>query len=787
MFKNYFKITIRNLVKHKASSFINIIGLAIGMACCLCISLWVLDELSYERFNENSERIYLVTVNYAYSDGKQISSRTSAPLCPTLMAEFSDIEIGARHRELNTMLIRYQNKVFFESNISTVDPSFFSIFSFPFVIGNKDTALNQPNSVVISQDIAHKYFGNDNPLGKALTFNNSDNYIVNGVIENVPGNSHLQFDIVLPWSYMKKISWYDENYWSSGFLETYVLLEQSANPQGVREKIKDLYKKHIDNSIAEISLFPIVDIHLYSHFFRSSSSGNIKYVFIFTAIALLVLLIACVNFMNLSTAKSSNRSKEIGFRKVAGANKSQIVRQFFGESILMAFMALVFAVFLLIMFLPHFNSLTGKQISLFGTVNTGVLLMGLAATALITGIISGSYPALYLSSFQPVQIFRGSLSKGIGGGKFRKPLVIFQFCMSIFLIIVSFIVVGQLRYMLNMDVGWNKDHLLYVNMRSGPLKEYPLLKSKLKNDFRINGVSATQSLPTYFGNSSSNVNWEGKDPNQKIFANFTSVDFDFIKTLKIEMAEGRSFSKEFMSDLSNGAIINQEFKRKIGRKSVVGLQLDFNGDKRRVVGVAKDFHIHSARDKIEPAIMILSDKSLHYMIVRINSSEISSALSFLEKTWKELIPQFPLVYTFFDEQIERSYHRESYMGHLLGYSAFLAVLIACLGLYGLVSFTAEKRTKEIGIRKVLGASNHSIVALLSIEFIKPVLIANLIAWPIAYYTGNSWIQQFAHRDHINILLFLLAGGAAMLIAFIAVSYQSVRAARANPIKAIKYE
>ncbi|MBN2431988.1 MAG: ABC transporter permease [Acidobacteria bacterium] len=786
MFKNYLKITLRNLAKQKAISVINISGLAIGMACCLCISLWVLDELSFDRFHENADRLYLATVTRTYSTGEEISCRTCPPLGPTLQAEYSDIALTARHRDLPTMLVRYREKVFYEPDITTVDPSFFRMFSFPFVRGDKDSALNQPSAVVISTDIARKYFGEDDPLGKTLIFNNTDNYVVTGVFQNVPSNSHITFDIALPWSYMHGSPFYDENYWDTGYLETYVLLNPAADPAAVQGKIRDLYQRHIDDTRATLALYPVVDIHLYSNFFRSSV-GSIDYVIIFSSLAQFVFLIACINFMNLSTARSANRAKEIGLRKVAGARRGQIIRQFIGESILMAGLALVAAVLLLAAFLPEFNDLSGKEISLLGSINTGILLTGFVLSAVVTGLVAGSYPALYLSSFQPSETLRGVFHRGKAGVTFRKLLVVVQFTLSILLIIFSMVVFSQLNHMLSMDLGWDKDHLLYVNMRSGPHENYSVLKSRLLRDARIRGVSATQSLPTYFGNSSGNVQWEGKDPDLNLSVNFSSVDYDFVKTMDIQLDEGRSFSREFASDVVNGVLINREFKRRMGFTTAAGREVSFCGEPRRIVGVTQDFHTHSAREAMEPAIMLLSDKNLHYMVVRIDGASTAAALAFLEQTWREVIPDYPLVYTFFDDRIAEAYRREACMSHLLGYAAVLAAFIACLGLFGLSSFTAEKRTREIGIRKVFGASSEKIVALLSSDFLKLVVLANLIAWPVAFWAVNTWLEQFSYRADIGVPVYLLAGATALLVALLAVSVQSVKVARANPANSLRHE
>jgi len=787
MFKNYLKITTRILVKYKGFSFINIAGLAIGMACCLFISLWVLDELSYDRFNEHADRLYRVIVNNYYSGNQHKGVVTPAPLARTLKADFPEIIESARFRYLPTMLVKHRENAFYETDIVTTDPSFFSMFTFPFIKGSSNTALNDPNSVVISRDIAEKYFGTEEPVGKTLILDNSLEYNVSGVIENVPSNSHVQYEIVIPWSYMHRMKWYRDDYWDSRFLHTYVLLHESASAQDVNEKIKMLIKEHVEQSATELELQPVPDIHLFSVFYGDTGPGDIIYVYIFSIIALIVLLIACINFMNLSTARSSNRAKEIGLRKVVGAQKSHVIRQFYGESFIMAFFALILAVIVVQVLLPQFNTLSGKQLTLINASYAGSLIIGLIVVTLLTGIVAGSYPALYLSTFTPAAVLRGSQPGGVKSTMFRKILVVLQFSLSIFLIIGTLVVYSQLHYMKNMKLGWDKNQLLYINMRGNISLKYSALKDEFLKGPGILSVSASQSLPSGFGNSSTNINWEGKDPNLTLSVYFNCSDYDFVNTMKIDMAEGRPFSRDFPSDTVNAVLINEEFKRIMGVESAVSTPLWFAYERKNVVGVMKDFQMQSAREKIEPVIFLLSGDSIHYILIRISPENVQSTLSYIESTWHRVLPDYPIEYRFFDERFDSLYRAESRMGTLLGYFTILAVFIACLGLFGLTSFTTEQRTREIGIRKVFGAGALNITYQLCTEFVKLVLIANVIAWPAAYLIMNNWLAGFEHRVGLNASIFLVSGIVTVIIAILAVGNRTIKAARANPADSLRHE
>lgn len=786
MFKNYLKIALRNIKRHKGYSFINIAGLAIGMACCVFIMIWVLDELSYDRFHENAPDLYRVEENQYYSAGVYHVTVTPYPLAPALKADIPEIIDSTRYVWSGSLLIRYGEKSFFEDNIGFVDPSFFFMFTFPFIKGDRNTALKDPNSIVITAEMAEKYFAEEDPIGKVLSLNNKYDFMVTGVTKNVPHNSYLQFNMIIPYEFLKKLGVTNESMESNSIL-TFVQLQKYTPAQQANDKIRGFIKKHVPTSKTELELAPYTRIHLHTHFGYGKEMGPVKYVYIFSVIALFVLLIACINFMNLSTARSANRAKEVGMRKVVGAIKRHIIRQFYGESIIYAFIALVFAVVMVVLLLPAFNNLSGKELALADSFNLSILF-GLIGITLFTGLVAGSYPALFLSSFQPVKVLKGSLQSGAARSLFRRILVVIQFALSVFLIIGTAIVYNQLNYMKNREIGYDKEHLVYLIMRGETRKSYSSLKNELLKDPRILGVTASTHRPSNIGSNSGGANWDGKDPEQEVLIGFSGVDFDYINTLIIELKEGRAFSKEFATDKTEAFIVNEEVAKVIGKESVVGENFSFIGRQGKIIGVMKNFHYQSIRDKIEPlAIYIGPPENFYFTIIRIPSENISASLGFIEDTWQRLIPNYPFEYRFLNEDFDRYYRAEERMGSLLKYFSILAVFIACLGLFGLASFTAEQRTKEIGIRKVLGASAPQITFLLCKEFFVLVLLANIISWPVAYIVMKNWLQGFAYRTGLGVMTFMLAMGLALVIAILTVSFQAIKAAVANPVNSLRYE
>jgi putative ABC transport system permease protein len=785
MLKNYLKVIFRNIRKHKGYSLINITGLAIGMACCLLISIWVLDELSYDKFHEKAHRLYRVEEDQHYS-GRMFHVRvTPHPLGPALVDEIPEIVDATRYVWSGGLLFRYGEKALFEYNIRAVDPSFFQMFTFPLIKGDIKRALDSPHSIVINEDIAQKYFGNEDPLGKVITINNSHEFTVMGVAKNVPHNSILQFEVLVPYAFLEKIGRTNLEFGSNS-IGTYIELSPNATMDQVNEKILGFIKAKVPDSVTELVLKPFTRIHLHSYWGYEKDAGAIQYVYMFSIIAIFVLLIACINFMNLSTARSSNRAKEVGMRKVVGALKSHLIRQFYGESVVFAFIALVLAAGIVTVLLPVFSKFAEKELS-WNVAGIGTIFFGVAAITFFTGLVAGSYPALFLSAFQPVKVIRGTLKSGAASSWFRKILVVVQFSLSILLIIGTVVVYQQLTYMKDKRLGWDREHLVYIPMRSDVKKIYDTLKIELVKDSHVLNATASSELPSYIGSNSMNFNWEGKDPDFKTLIGSNPVDFDFIETLKIEMKEGRSFSREYSSDLTSAFIINEEVANLMGRESVVGESCMFFGRKGTIIGVMNNWHYQPIRRKIEPLVLYINPEYTRVMLIRIPAGNIPDSIASIEKVWNRVVPNYPFEHYFLDENFDEMYRREESIGTLLRYFAALAILVACLGLFGLASFTSEQRTKEVGIRKILGATVSNITVLLCREFFLLVFVSNIIAWPVAYFLMKNWLQSYAYRTSLSVLIFIAAMAIALMVAFLSVSFQAIRAATASPIDSLRYE
>ena len=787
MFKNYLKIALRNLKKHKAYFFINITGLAIGMACCILILLWVQDELSYDRFHENSDRICRVVEEQLYAGGEIFPvAVTPGPLAAALKQDYLEILNSVRIIDSDRLLIKHGDNKFYEKSVILADPSIFEIFSFPFIKGNSQTALNQLTSIVITERMAEKYFGDKDPIGKSIIVENQFDLKVTGVIKNIPHNSHLQFDFIVPFLILKMMGRQLDN-WGSNSYYTYIQIDENAKIKDLNNKISGIIKEHRERSVTTIYLQPITNIHLHSNFTADiGGHGNIKYVYIFTIIAVFVLIIACINFINLTTARSGNRAKEVGMRKVAGAHKRDIIKQFLGESILLSFLALFLALAIVFLLLPIFNQISGKELIIDFTGNA-VIPIGLIATALLTGIISGAYPSFFLSSFQPVKTLKGNLKSGSKSPIFRKALVIVQFSLSIFLIISTIIINRQLNFIAKKKLGFNKEQLIYQSYTKDTAKTYKTLKNELLKNHNILGVTIAEQLPTYIGKSSSGVHWPGHNPDDKFLMHHSDVALDYFETFKMQMAAGRTFSKNFPSD-SSAFIINEKALDIMKLESPIETQITFRGITGPVVGVVKNFHFKSLNHEIEPLFITLSNSMrFSYLVIRVSDNDIRKNIDFIKSQWEKINQDTPFACQFLDERFDNLYRAEQRMSTLFNYFTALAVFIACLGLLGLASFMAEQRTKEIGIRKVLGASDTSIIMLLSREFIILVSISNLIAWPLAYYFMNKWLQSYAYHAKINLIIFIISAVAAILIALLTVSYQAYKAATLNPVNSIKYE
>jgi ABC-type antimicrobial peptide transport system permease subunit len=748
------------------------------------IYLWVNDELSYDKFNEDGENIYRVVENQFYAGGEIFPvAVTPGPLAKTLNDNYPEIESSLRVK-YNERNLRYKDNIQNE-RVLLADSNFFNFYSYPLIKGDENKVLKDYYSIVLGEETALKYFGNEDPVGKQMQLDDF-NVIVTGIMKTVPSNSHLQFDIVVPFELLR----IEGNYlnWGTNSYYTYVKTIKNAGISILNEKIKNVIKENNEGSSIEIYLQPLYDIHLYSgNKFAADIQGNgdIVQVNTFSIIALFVLLIACINFMNLSTARSTKRAREVGMRKVVGAYRHQIIRQFFIESIVTAFISLFFSILIVYLTLPFFNDLSGKEI-LFNEINVNMFLI-FFVLALVTGIFSGVYPALYLSSFKPVKVLKNTDGASKGGAIFRKTLVILQYSLSIILIISTITVYNQLEYMQNKKLGINKENIVYFRISSDIQNKKETLKTEMLKNPGVLSLAVSTEVPTHYGSSTSDFDWDGKNQDNEVLFHFTGVDEDYPETFGVEITYGRFFEKNRLSDTS-GIIINEAALKIIGYDDPVGKRLNMWGDDFTIIGVTKDFHFKKLNKKIEPLVMRkFKDWDDNTMFAKISGSNIQHTLKFMENTFNEFAPEDPFEYIFLEESFDNLYKAEMRLGRLFTSFSVLAIMISCLGLFGLASFMAEKRTKEIGVRKVLGATITNLTMLLSKEFTKWVILSNIVAWPVAWYFMNQWLQDFAYRIEFPLWIMPLSGLAALGIAVLTVSFQTVKASLSNPIKAIKYE
>ncbi len=786
MIKNYFITSFRNIVRHKGFSFINILGLAMGLACFLLIFLWVQDEMSYDRFHKNADNIYRINSHNYLSDRDMHTPETPLPLGLTLENEYPEVTNSTKILgDWTSWQVSYGDKMFLNDRFVCAEPSFLEMFDYPLLKGNPKTALSETFSIIMTEKMAFKYFGDEDPIGKDIKiYNNS--YKVTGILKEIPRNSHLQFDAVFPFSYWRDVRRTDLGDWDQTWAKTFIQIRDNSSSSDLNKKISGIVKKKEPGLNMDIYLQPLTEIHLYSDFSHEfwGMGKKVNNVYIFSLTAFFILIIACINFMNLSTARSDKRAKEIGIRKVAGAYRKDIIRQFFCEAVFISFIALAFAVFLAVLFLPVINSLSGKELSLSIWENLSFFTFLIAVT-LFTGILSGSYPALLLSSFKPVNVIKGIRSSGGRAGKnLRKVLVSVQFIFTSVLIILTFTIYSQLRYISNKDVGFDKDNIVYFDAYSGFRTNYRAAKNELLQNPDI--LSVTKSRWTIFaGGGTNEINWEGKNPGDNIYMYQLPVDYDYVKTFKIKMTEGRFFSEKFTTDTSN-YILNETAVRVAGLKDPVGKKFSCMGNEGKIIGVIKDFHHQSFRQEIEPSFFRFSNNR-NNVCVKIRPGNVSATVKFLESIWKKYAPNYALEYRFLDESMDRWYKKDRQKNRLLGYFSILAIFISCLGLFGLALFEVEKRTREIGIRKVLGSSVTGIVYILMKDFAVLIISANIIAVPFAYLAVNRWLQDFIYKIEPGLGIFLLSGFITFIISIITISYQAAKAAVSNPVNALKHE
>jgi putative ABC transport system permease protein len=777
MLTSYLRIALRNILRHKGYSFINILGLAVGMTCTILILLWVQDELSYDNFHKNGDNIYLVTVEM----GERVWDESPWALNAVLRKDYPEVE-KATWFSRKSVSARY-NASLFSENVALVSPQFFEIFTFPFAEGNPSTALTDANSLIISKRTAVKYFGDEDPLGKVISLDNRFDLTVTGVIENVPANSHMQFDLVArPDVFFGKArlqSWVID-------CSSYVLLSHGSDHEAFARKISNAINQNDNGEWKEeqphVGLQPLKDVHLYA----LQGTDPITNVRIFSAIAVVVLLIACINFMNLSTARSASRAKEIALRKVIGAKRSAVITQFFGESIMLSFLALPVAIVMVDLLLPAFNTLAEKQLS-FNLAGNSTIVIQLICIALLTGLISGTYPSLYLSSFQPTAIMKSSTATGGKSRLLRQGLIILQFAAAVILITSTFVILRQINYIKTKDLGLNRDNIITMKMDDNLLDKYETLKQELLKNKDIVNVSAASSVPLDTDNSSG-VSWEGLGSDRNALMNYVCVDYDYFETFNMKMKDGRSFSRGYPSDGQN-YIINETALKMMGYKEPIGKRVALaRHAPAPIVGVVKDFHGTSLHNAINPTIFFTYKfASKHNLFIKINNVNAPATIQFTKNVVKTLSPNSLCDIRFLDDEFDRMYRKEAVLGSLFEYFTLLAVLVSCLGLLGLASFMAEQRTKEVGIRKVLGASTPVITAMLTKEFVALVLVANVIAWPVAYALMNGWLADYAYRISIEAWIFPAIGAVTLLIAVLTVSYQAIKAAIANPVESLRYE
>jgi len=801
MFKNHLIIAWRNIKRNKAYSALNVLGLAVGMAVFILIMLFVRTETSYDRYHANARNIYRVVQEQPGNVylGSNVFAVTAGPMAAAMVQDFPEVLSATRIDDWSDVLVTVGEKSFLEKQIHWTDPQTFEIFSFPLVRGDRASALKDPYSVLLSERAARRLFGDADPVGKTAVFQafemNSE-FKVAGVFRDIPANSHFTMDIVAPFETMGKIQETDLTRWGSNSYYTYILLKDGADPKALEAKLVPFSAKYEaergrthSGQHSRYFLQSLTSIHLHSRAnFELAAVGDSRFVLLFASIAVLVLVIACVNYMNLATARSLKRAKEVGLRKVVGAGKGQLVRQFLGDAMVLTFMALVLAVGLVLAALPAFRTFVERDIA-FNPFRDIALMPGLVLLAAVVGAVAGSYPAFFVSAFRPVAALKGTGASRAKGKGLRNGLIVFQFAASIALIICTVGVRSQLSFIRNTDMGYDREQILVLTPRGGVRTDLEAFKNELGGNPSVVSVASSSCLPNNV-TSNTNANWPGRPEDLRIPIYIIDADYGFPELYGLELARGRNFSRDFPSDAGGAFLINEAAQKALGWDDPVGREFGRTHEGQpmgRIVGVLKDFHMHSLHLSIMPLYIRLDPARANRVSIKIRGGDIPAALASIRMAWERFAPEYPFEYTFFDEIFDRAYRVELRLGTMFSVFAGLAVLIACLGLLGLAAFTAEQKTKEIGIRKVLGASSSGVVVLLSREFMKWVIAANLIAWPIGYFAMRSWLQNFAYRTSLTVPMFLGAALAAFFIAAATISVQTYRAATANPARSMRYE
>jgi len=806
MLKNYLKTALRNLWKNKGFSAINIFGLAIGVATCLVILLYVVDELSYDTYNLKAKNIYRIDEQIQFGDNHYDGAEAPALMGPVFAKSFPQIVQYTRLRQRGGLTIKRGSEKFREEKVVYADSTLFNVFTLPFIDGDPKTALKNPRSLVITTTIAEKYFNTAKAVGKILDVNDQT-YKITGVIKDIPQQSHFNFDFFVP--LIEDTNGNDDNWLSNNF-QTYLVLQPSTDIANLTAKFNGEFEKYVapilksvinldindfkkGGGYIKVSLMPLTKIHLYSNKQDELGiNGNIEYVYIFSAIAIFILLIACVNFMNLSTARSANRAKEVGVRKVLGSLRKNLIGQFLTESLLISLISFVVAVGLTFLMIPFFNQLAQKQISGLALFSP-VMLVTIIALMVVVGLLAGSYPAFFLSSFQPIEVLKGKLSRGFKGSVLRNALVVFQFAISIMLIVGTAVIYNQLNYIQHKDIGFTKDQILVIKNTYALNNQQKAFRNDLMQMPGVKSSTFTGFLPVNgWRNNDAIFTSTDLDIKKAISAQQWEVDENYISTLQMTMKQGRNFSTQFLSD-SNAVILNEAAAKFLGAESPINKKLyrvDNIKSKKlityNIIGVVKNFNFTTLKEEVTPLALYLH-QNYGSMAVRLHSQDIPGLLSQIKSKWHVLVPSQALSYSFMDEDFNKQYEAEQRTGKISITFSVLAILIACLGLFGLVTYAAEQRIKEIGIRKVLGANIPNIINMLSKDFIKLVLVAIVIATPVAWWVMSKWLQDFAYRIQISWWIFLIAGAIAMFIALATVSVQAVKAALRNPVRSLRTE
>ncbi len=798
MYSNYIKIAFRNFIKNKSFSIINVTGLTIGMAGIIFIFLWVNDELSYDNYHNDADDLYRIV----YSDGINKQVKTHTALAAALKSTFPEVVETARMMPSAKITFKSISKdgntqrVFYENTMIIADPSLLDVFEYKFIKGDRNSAFSSPDNLVITERMAMKYFGDEDPIGNSLyLMAGSQGRKVSAVIENPPSNTHLKFDIIIHFGIMDVMG-FDTNSWDETYFFTYIRLAKDTDRNLMSSKIENFINNYRADNKYKVILQPVQDIYLHSDFgFDLAGLGDSQFVYIFTCAAIIILTIACINFINLSTARYLPRSKEVGMRKIVGAKKGQLIIQYIGESVMVSVFAILLAIAIVKYFLPEFNNFTGKNLS-FNILNTniGLTILGII---FITGILGGLYPAIFMASFKPINILKGKIQSGnfsghLSNNSIRKVLVVMQFIVSVVLIAGSIIINNQLNYIKDKKLGFQKENIVYLPM--GTIgNDYHAIKQELMQDPNITGIALSNYLTTDTGNEIKNVEWEGKDPGAEVLIKYKDIGYDYLNLLGIEMKEGRDFSREFQADSSDSFIVNEKFVEQYEISDPIGKRLDVNGKKGEIIGVVENVYYLSLYNEIEPMIHgLFSDLTgrralIEVIYIRIDGQNVTQALDKIVNTWKKIVPNIPPEYYFLDAEYDKIYKTEQVMGTLIFYFTLFGILIACMGLFGLTAYVTEQRLKEICVRKILGASKKNILINLSNDFLKWVVLAIIIGIPVSYFALNTWLENFAYKINIDWKIFLFSAVSVLIIASITLSYHIIKAIRANPADSLRYE